>query len=511
MRWHHLVLAVLCALPFANKGIAAEELEHHDVVILGGGPGALTSALYLARLGVQPIVIEGNLPGGLISQSHLVQNWPGELEISGAELIEKLKVQAKDNGAVILPEEIVEADFSARPYTLTVRNVTYPERIRKISTTSLIIAMGTKPNHLGVEGENAHWGKGVTNCAVCDGPLYRGKVVAIVGGGASAILEADYLSEIASKVHIFVRSNKFRTLDEKRKEEILSLPNIEVHYLSTVQKIEKDDENIMHLIVNEKNEEKRFEVDGVFLAIGSTPNTKIFKKDLELDARGYIVLKKGQETSIPGVYAIGDIVDPVYKQAISAAGDGAKAAIEAHKDLLHLEREAIAKGIGKKSKTLYDKVPFLKNASNKAAKEQGGKKETAIAALDPDVPSKGKSKPAQQHFVREITSVQEFDQIVRESNMPVIADFYASWCVPCKNLAPLLEEKASAMGEQYLFLKINVDTLAELAQMHRIRSMPTVLYFEGGKEATRKIGKDDIARFLQDLERNSALDASSTR
>ncbi len=427
--------------------------EYYEVVVLGGGPGALTSALYLGRFGLRPVVIEGGLPGGLISQSHLVQNWPGEAGISGLQLIEKLHSQAEENGSVFLAEEVIDVDFSKRPYTFTTRDLLHPEKVRKIVASFCIIAMGTRPNRLGVPGEEDYWGKGVANCAVCDGPLYQDKVVAIIGGGDAALLEADYLSEIASKVYIFIRKDSFRSREEQRKKKIVDRPNVEVRYLTTIKEIGGNKDQVTHVIVKNQGKEEKIPLDGIFLAIGATPNSHIFEKKLALDPKGFIQVGRDLQTSVPGVYAIGDIIDPIYKQAISAAGDGAKAAISAHKEWLSIPKKELAK--------------------------KGGKE-----------PSINRLK------VEEVQSLSQLQKIIKESKVPVVADFYASWCAPCKMIAPLFEEKANEVEKSFRFIKVNIDILDN---SYHIQSMPTVILFKEGKEVTRKVGTSEISNFLQNL------------
>jgi thioredoxin reductase (NADPH) len=315
------VLLVLSSLGFSGE----------PVLILGGGVGSLTSALYLARAGLEPIVIEGPMPGGLITQSDSVQNWPGEMEITGTALAEKIKAQAVASGAKVLGEEVVGVDFSKSPFKVRVRKIG-EEKTRELKAKCVIIGMGTQPNRLGIPGEDKFWGKGVSNCAICDGSLYRGERVGIVGGGDAAVLEALYLANIAKEVTVFVRKDAFKGIEEKRIQVLKAKSNVKIQFETEVTSV-KGNEKVTGVVLKTKGKEVEFPLDGLFLAIGSKPNSALFKGVLKLDAQGYIALQKGQETSIPGIYAIGDIVDPVYKQAITAAGDGAKAALQAERRL----------------------------------------------------------------------------------------------------------------------------------------------------------------------------------
>jgi thioredoxin reductase (NADPH) len=281
------------------------------------------------------VVVEGPNPGGLITQSHSVQNWPGEMEISGLDLGDKIRAQAIANGAKVLNEEVVAIDFTKRPFQMTVKRVG-EEKTRKIESKSVIIGMGTKPNFLGIPGEQTYWGRGISNCAICDGSIYRGSKVGVVGGGDAAVLEALYLSNIAKEVTVFVRKDSFKGIEEKRIQTLRSKANVKIFFNTELKEVKGSKDKIESVVLKTKDKPNTlYTLDGLFLAIGSTPNSQLFKGVLDLDAQGYILLKNNQETSIPGIYAIGDIVDPVFKQAITAAGDGAKAALQSERFLTH--------------------------------------------------------------------------------------------------------------------------------------------------------------------------------
>ncbi len=306
--------------------------EPHPVIILGGGIGGLTAAVYMGRAGLSPIVIEGKNPGGALAQSHSVQNWPGELDISGDRLAEKIHKQAEACGAKLFNEEVISVDLSSFPYTIETRNTFNHDKKRTLKAQSLIISMGTTPNFLGVPGEQKYWTRGVYNCATCDGPLYKNKRVVIVGGGDAAIVEANYLANLAQEVIILVRKRSFREgLEEVRKKEVLARPNVTVMYETEVKEIHGNEDELTKLIITTKGVEKELPTDALFLAIGSKPNTTLFSDRLSLDKEGYIDLKEGQESSIPGVYAVGDIVNNMCKQAVCAAGEAARASLQAEK------------------------------------------------------------------------------------------------------------------------------------------------------------------------------------
>lgn len=426
-------------LLFMLSSFATATEEPVSTLIIGGGIGGGTSALYLSRGGSHPVVIMGGTPGGALAKSNAVENWPGLMQIPGEELITRIREQAEEAGALFLDEEVIGVDFSKKPFVITTRSLLDPNKKRVFRPDSCIIATGATPNYLGVPGEKEYWGRGVTNCAICDGPLYKGKKVAVVGGGDSALLEALYLANLAEKVVVLVRKDHFKAVEEKRKEALLSLPNVKVFYQTVVEEIKGDGENVTGIRIKEGSQSHQIPVDGLFLAIGSKPNTSLFKGKIELDSHGYIVLKKGQETSVEGVYAIGDVSDPLDKQAISAAGDGAKAA-------LAIQRE------------VHSPVQLI-----------------------------------------EISSQEQFDKLLRTSTTPVLADFYALWCSPCKRITPKLESTAASLNGKVKILKINIDKNGELAKNYQIKSLPTVLLFKKGVLVDRKIGEVQISELLSQL------------
>lgn len=457
--------------------------EIHNVVIIGGGVGALTSGVYLARAGFSPLIIEGKTPGGLITQSHLVENWPGEFQISGSQLAEKLKSQASKNGCNIISKEVIDVDFSKKPYVITVKDLIKNDQIEKIYANSCIIAMGTSSNYLNVEGEKEFWGKGVSNCAVCDGALYKNKDVAIIGGGDSAIIEASYLSNIAKSVKLIVRKDSLKASDKAKINSILQKDNVKVLYKTQVVSINGEKDNVKSITVfdDEKKQKYNLDVDGVFLAIGSKPNTQIFQSKLDLDKNGYIKINDNFKTSIKDVYAIGDIVDPVFKQAITAAGDGAKAAIICMKNIE--EKTSITND--KKEESINDKVEMVNNFNNENVQV---------------------NKPTDQIVtsnVIEIKDMLQFQNEMDSKNTPIIIDFYATWCGPCKRLSPILENQAKLLQGKVKILKVNVENLQDLALKYQIKGMPTIVVFDKENNVLfKKMGVDDISSLLFSLEKS---------
>jgi thioredoxin reductase (NADPH) len=447
--------------------------DSYGMVILGGGIGGLTSALYAGRAGMKPLVIEGFSPGGALTQSHGVQNWPGEIEIPGWELTDKIRKQAELSGAQVLKEEVVSVDFSTRPFTIVTRDLIDPEKTQRIKADACVIALGSSSKFLGIPGEqgdDGYWQRGVYNCAVCDGPLYKNKTVAVVGGGDGAIIEAHYLSQIAKKVYIILRKDAFRTVEEHRKREVLARPNVEVIYNTTVREIFGDGEAVTQLMIKNELQNKfdKLNVDALFLAIGSKPNTDLFRGQLQLDKLGYIVPNGDVLTSVPGVFAIGDIADRIYRQAISAASDGMKAAYQVEKYLASVSPP-------EHSHSVAEFTEITKTASS----------------------------PCSQ--VIEIQSEEEFHAEIKKGTAPTLVDFYATWCGPCQVIAPYFSSLAKQLGCRVRFLKVNVDNFPLLSHQYRISAMPSMLIFDRqGNLLAKKVGSKDIVKYLRQLDKIEA-------
>ncbi|MBZ0170063.1 thioredoxin reductase [Candidatus Methylomirabilis lanthanidiphila] len=300
-----------------------------EVIILGSGPAGLTAALYTARANLHPLVIEGNETGGQLVLTTLVENYPGFSDgLMGPELISRMRQQAERFGARFVKGDATAADVSRNPFTLTVDNDVH-------KTKALIVATGASANMLGLESERKLLGHGVSTCATCDGFFFRDQKVAIVGGGDSAVEEALFLTKFAAKVTLIHRRDKLRA-SKIMQERIFANPKIEILWNRTVADILDVSQGKVTGIATRVDGSTSLETlacDGVFVAIGHSPNTKLFAGQLEMDERGYIVTHNGTLTSVPGVYAAGDVQDHVYKQAITAAGSGCMAALDVERYL----------------------------------------------------------------------------------------------------------------------------------------------------------------------------------
>lgn len=304
------------------------EKEHISCLIIGSGPAGYTAAIYAGRASLAPVMYSGMQAGGQLTTTTMVDNFPGYPQgVDGNQLMADLREQASRFGADIRDGEIIKADLSQHPFVLT------NDRGTELEADTVIIATGASAKYLGLPDETKYQGQGVSACAICDGFFYRKKTVAVVGGGDTACEEASYLASLAGKVYMIVRKPYLRAT-EAMKKRVEENEKIEILYETNTLGLYGDNGVEGAHLVHRKGEadEKQYDlpIDGFFLAIGHTPNTALFKNSLQLDAQGYIqVAGATQATSVPGVFAAGDVCDPHYQQAIVAAGSGAKAAIEA--------------------------------------------------------------------------------------------------------------------------------------------------------------------------------------
>jgi thioredoxin reductase (NADPH) len=308
-------------------------MEHRRVVIIGSGPAGLTAALYTARANLRPLLVEGIDAGGQLMLTTMVENWPGFRNgIMGPDLMQEMRAQAERFGTEIVQGNVTAVDLQRRPFTVTVEGGTV------VAADALIIATGASAKWLDIGPDRKLAGRGVSTCATCDGYFFRGRPIAVVGGGDSAMEEAIYLTRFATKVTVIHRRDTLRA-SKIMQDKAFANPKIEFLWNSEVIDVKDVDKGEVTGIVvrNVKTGDvAELAVDGLFIAIGHTPNTSLFKGQLELDADGYIVTHSGTKTSVPGVFAAGDVQDRVYRQAVTAAGTGCMAAIDAERYLEHL-------------------------------------------------------------------------------------------------------------------------------------------------------------------------------
>jgi thioredoxin reductase (NADPH) len=317
------------------------DVQHHKLIILGSGPAGYTAAVYAARANLNPVVITGIQQGGQLTTTTDVDNWPGDAEgVQGPELMMRMQAHAERFDTEIIFDHIDSVDLQQRPFQLKGSN--------NYSCDALIICTGASAQYLGLPSEEAYMGQGVSACATCDGFFYRGKKVAVIGGGNTAVEEALYLSNICSEVTLVHRRDSLRSekiLQDKLMDRAEN-GNINIMWNHTLEEVKGDDSGVTGLALKSTQGEadKEIDVSGVFIAIGHKPNTDLFEGQLEMK-NGYLVIKGGNDgnataVTVPGVFAAGDVADHVYRQAVTSAGSGCMAALDAEKYLDDLALDA---------------------------------------------------------------------------------------------------------------------------------------------------------------------------
>lgn len=312
------------------------DTRHTKCLIIGSGPAGFTAAIYASRANLKPIIVEGPQPGGQLTTTTEIENFPGYPDrVTGLKLMEDLRRQAENFGAEVLTGRVTAVDFSKRPFTATV------DGKYTFTADAAIISTGASARYLGLPDEQKYMGMGVSACATCDGFFYRKRTVAVVGGGDTAAEEALYLAGLASKVYLIVRRDRLRA-SKVMQQRVFDNPKIEILFnTNTVGLFGNEVLEGAHLVANKGTENENYydiAIDGFFLAIGHKPNTEIFAGQIELDEQGYVkVDAPSTRTNIEGVFAAGDVADPTYRQAISAAGTGCRAALDLERYLIEKE------------------------------------------------------------------------------------------------------------------------------------------------------------------------------
>ena len=311
------------------------ETKQVRVAVIGSGPAGYTAGVYAARAALNPVIIRGLQPGGQLTITTDVENWPGESVIMGPDLMEKMAAQAKHVGAEIVDDIVTDVDFSRRPFRLTLDSGTI------YLADTVVIATGAQARWLGLESEGRFRGFGVSACATCDGFFYRGKTVAVVGGGNTAVEEALFLTNFAQKVYLIHRRDELRA-DKTNQARLLANPKVEAVWNAEVAEVigASDPLGVTGIKLRGTNgaADRALDVDGLFIAIGHDPATALFQGKLNMDGEGYILTAPDSTaTSVPGVFAAGDVKDKVFRQAVTAAGMGCMAALEAERFLAHHE------------------------------------------------------------------------------------------------------------------------------------------------------------------------------
>lgn len=298
-----------------------------EVIIIGAGPAGYTAGIYSSRARHDTLILSGILPGGQLVNTTDVENYPGfENGIMGPDLMINFRKQTERMGTTIVDDEVTKVDFKQKPFKVSTASKEYEAK-------AVIICTGANPRKLGLDGETTFGGKGVSYCATCDGPFFRNQELVVAGGGDSAVEEATFLTKFASTVHLVHRRDELRA-SKVMQERAMADKKIKFHWNKIVEEI-TGNEKVQKVVLKDTktNEKTDLEVGGIFVAIGHTPNSKLFVDQIELDKQGYVVLKENTKTSVEGVFAAGDVHDHRYRQAITAAGFGCMAAIDVDKYL----------------------------------------------------------------------------------------------------------------------------------------------------------------------------------
>ena len=428
---------------------ALQEENVVPVVIVGSGPSGLSSALYVARAGMKAFLFAGPTPCGQLTQTSYIENWPGREKVLGIDLMYDIKAQAESFGACIINDSVTAIDFDSWPFAVKT------EEGREFKALTVIFATGARPKTLSIPGEREFWGKGVTTCAVCDAPFFKNKDVVVVGGGDSAAEEVFELAPYVRKVTMLVRKDFMRAAKTMQKR-ILAYDNVAVEYNKDLKAVYGKNGEVTSIDIydNKEDETENRPMDGVFLAIGHNPNTQVCKDGLLMDDNGYLKMKgRSQQTSVPGVFAAGEVQDPTYRQAVVAAGEGVKAALDATSFLY---------GIGfntKIGKALDDN--FFETFSDER--------------LD----------------LQDITELKEFEKYVINQKGVVVLDFYSYTCPGCIKMLPSLESLAHRLSDKVTVVKCNISNSYDILYEFkfnlglRVKSVPAIFIFKDGKFLAR--------------------------
>ena len=427
-----------------------KELKTENLVIVGSGPAGYTAAIYAARANLQPLLLtgfeKGGIPGGQLMTTTFVENFPGFPNgVQGPELMDLIKAQAVRWGTKLIEEDAISIDLSKRPFSIVTSTQT-------IKASSLIISTGASANRLGLKNEKLFWSKGISACAICDGatPQFRNEELAVVGGGDSACEEAEYLTKFGSHVHLLVRSSKLKA-SAAMADRVKANSNITIHWETELLDV-LGNEWLEKLKVKRKNskEEEVIMAKGLFYAIGHTPNTSLFSNQLSTDSKGYLLTKPGRpETSLEGVFAAGDVADSEWRQGVTAAGSGCKAALAAERWLAQknlatlIERREIEPSQTETSNTLE-----ISNEQNFNFEKTWQKGSYALRKL------------------------------YHESEKPLFVIYTSSSCGPCHILKPQLKRVLNESNGKSICVEIDIENDQDIAKQAEVSGTPTVHLFK---------------------------------
>jgi thioredoxin reductase (NADPH) len=447
-----------------------------NLVIIGSGPAGYTAAIYAGRANLKPVVFEGfqagGLPGGQLMTTTEVENFPGFPQgITGPELMDKMKAQAERWGAELYTEDVISVDLSQRPFTIRSEE-------REVKAHSVIIATGATAKRLGLPSEHQFWSRGISACAICDGatPIFHGAELTVIGAGDSAAEEAIYLTKYGSKVNLLVRSDKMRA-SKAMQDRVLSNPKIQVHW--NTEAVDIYGNGFMAGVKvrnNQTGEVSDIAAKGLFYAIGHTPNTALFKGQIELDEVGYIVTKhSSMETSVEGVFAAGDVQDHEFRQAITAAGSGCMAAMLAER---WLSSNGLIHEFHHQPETPVNKL------------EHQGEGTKTVEASEFDI-------QATRHY-----GGYALRKLFHESDRLLIVKYVSPGCGPCHTLKPILNKVVDEFDGKIHFVEIDIDSDRDIAENAGVTGTPTVQFFKNKGLLKELKGVKQKSEYRQLIESN---------
>jgi thioredoxin reductase (NADPH) len=433
----------LCKSLMANPTV-------ENLVIIGSGPAGYTAAIYAGRANLKPLVFEGfqagGLPGGQLMTTTEVENFPGFPQgITGPQLMTQMKAQAERWGAELVTEDVLSVDFSTRPFKIRAET-------REVEAHSVVIATGATAKRLGLPSEHEFWSRGISACAICDGatPIFRGVPLVVIGGGDTAAEEAIYLTKYGDHVNLLVRSDVMRA-SKAMQDRVLSNPRITVHWNSEAIDVVGDEKHMTGVKIRNRQtgEESIIEAKGLFYAIGHTPNTALFKGQIELDEVGYIKTHGSVETNLEGVYAAGDVQDHEFRQAITAAGTGCMAAMLA-------ERWLSANGLVQEFERIEADVPNEENTAHPASEQ------VIEFSLE---------------HTRHVGGLA-LRKLYHESDRLILVKYASPSCGPCHTLKPILNKVVDEFDGKIHYVEIDIEEDPEIAEAAGVMGTPTIHLFK---------------------------------
>ncbi len=446
-----------------------------NLVIIGSGPAGYTAAIYAARANLKPFVFEGfqagGLPGGQLMTTTEVENFPGFPDgITGPMLMTRMKEQAMRWGAELVTEDVESVDLSQHPFVIRSSD-------REVRANSVVIATGATAKRLGLSSEHLFWSRGISACAICDGatPIFRSAELAVVGGGDSAAEESIYLTKYGSHVHMLIRGETMRA-SKAMQDRVLNNPKITVHWHTDLLDVfgEADHMQGIKLKDSKTGEERELHVKGLFYAIGHTPNTALFKGQLELDDVGYIVTKPGSvETSVEGVFAAGDVQDHEYRQAITAAGTGCMTAMLAERWL----------------------------STNNLVQEFHQTTEAETRAV---TPTEKKSEAEQEAGFDQAVTRHEggfaLRKLYHDSDRLIMVKYASPQCGPCHTLKPILNKVVDEFDGKLHYIEIDIEQDPEIAEAGGVVGTPTIQFFKNKEKVGELKGVKPKSQYREMIE-----------